>query len=64
MVGYYVHKVNKHLDKVDAHFGIRYSYTQSYNEFGDTWLLVLKKKPIIFLHWYHHMTVLLYSWHG
>ena len=26
--------------------------------------LVLAKKPVIFLHWYHHFTVLLYCWHA
>lgn len=33
-------------------------------ELGDTVFLVLKKKPVIFLHWYHHITVLLYCWHA
>lgn len=32
-------------------------------EFGDTFLLVVRKKPIIFLHWYHHITVLLFTMH-
>eukprot|EP01128_Nolandella_sp_AFSM9_P007260 TRINITY_DN3926_c0_g1_i1.p1 TRINITY_DN3926_c0_g1~~TRINITY_DN3926_c0_g1_i1.p1 ORF type:complete len:273 (+),score=40.39 TRINITY_DN3926_c0_g1_i1:32-850(+) len=31
-------------------------------ELGDTVLLVLRKRPVIFLHWYHHVTVLLYCW--
>lgn len=31
-------------------------------EFGDTLFLVLRKKPVIFLHWYHHVTVLLFSY--
>jgi hypothetical protein len=31
-------------------------------ELGDTLLLVLAKKPVSFLHWFHHFTVLLYTW--
>ena len=30
-------------------------------EFGDTALLVLRRKPVTFLHWYHHCTVLILS---
>ncbi|KAL3090374.1 hypothetical protein niasHS_006826 [Heterodera schachtii] len=33
-------------------------------EFGDTVLLVLRKRPLIFLHWFHHSVVLIYSWHS
>ncbi|CAL8123749.1 unnamed protein product [Orchesella dallaii] len=35
-------------------------------EFGDTAFIVLRKQPLIFLHWYHHMTVCIYCWfaHG
>ncbi|KAL8270576.1 hypothetical protein Esti_005475 [Eimeria stiedai] len=33
-------------------------------EFGDTFVLVLKKKPLTFLHVYHHLTVSLYCWHA
>lgn len=33
-------------------------------EFGDTFFIVLRKTPLNFLHWYHHVTVLLYSWYG
>ena len=32
-------------------------------EFLDTAFLVLRKKPVKFLHWYHHTTVLIYSWY-
>lgn len=31
-------------------------------EMGDTLFLILRKKPVIFLHWYHHTTVLAYTW--
>ena len=33
-------------------------------ELVDTLFIVLRKKPLIFLHWYHHITVLLYCWHS
>lgn len=33
-------------------------------ELFDTVFMVLKKKPVIFLHWYHHITVLLYCWNS
>lgn len=33
-------------------------------EFGDTAFIVLRKRPLIFLHYYHHVTVLMYTWHA
>jgi len=33
-------------------------------ELIDTVFIVIRKKPLIFLHWYHHVTVLAYCWHS
>lgn len=33
-------------------------------ELFDTFFIVVNKKRLIFLHWYHHMTVLAYCWHS
>mmetsp|Transcript_28627 Transcript_28627/g.62286 ORF Transcript_28627/g.62286 Transcript_28627/m.62286 type:complete len:373 (-) Transcript_28627:213-1331(-) len=35
-----------------------------YFELIDTLFLVLRKKPVNFLHWYHHFSVLVYCWHA
>jgi hypothetical protein len=38
---------------------------QSFNsELLDTFFIVIHKKSLIFLHWYHHVSVLLYCWHA
>ncbi|KAI0977652.1 hypothetical protein GJ496_006632 [Pomphorhynchus laevis] len=31
-------------------------------ELFDTAFIVLRKRPLIFLHWFHHSTVLIYTW--
>jgi len=33
-------------------------------ELLDTVFLVIRRRPVIFLHWFHHCTVLLYCWHA
>ncbi|ETV68496.1 hypothetical protein H257_15499 [Aphanomyces astaci] len=33
-------------------------------ELFDTFFVVIRKKPLRFLHWYHHITVLLFCWHA
>jgi elongation of very long chain fatty acids protein 6 len=33
-------------------------------ELMDTVFLVIRKRPVIFLHWWHHTTVMLFCWYG
>ena len=33
-------------------------------ELMDTVFLILLKRPVTFLHWYHHLSVLVYCWHA
>ena len=33
-------------------------------EFGDTFFVVLRKTPLNFIHWYHHITVFVYTSYG
>ena len=39
-------------------------YFFDHSELVDTFFIVIHKKKLIFLHWYHHITVLLYCWHS
>ena len=33
-------------------------------EFGDTFFIIVRKTPLNFLHWYHHVSVCIFSWHS
>jgi elongation of very long chain fatty acids protein 6 len=35
-----------------------------FSELLDTFFIVIHKKQLIFLHWYHHISVLLYCWNS
>ena len=64
----FTYTVCEHPEKwyLDGHAGL-YVFLFIYSkipELMDTVFLVLKKRPVIFLHWFHHCTVLLYCWHA
>ena len=37
--------------------------TSKVYELGDTAFIILRKQKLIFLHWYHHITVMIYTWY-
>jgi elongation of very long chain fatty acids protein 6 len=41
-----------------------FSPLTNHSELVDTFFIVIHKKPLIFLHYYHHISVLLYCWHS
>lgn len=43
---------------------IQFFILSKFPELIDTFFVTVNKKPLIFLHWYHHITVLLFCWHS
>ena len=41
-----------------------FSRTDYCRELIDTFFIIIHKKPLILLHWYHHISVLAYCWHS
>jgi hypothetical protein len=55
----------------ESHFGsgvagmwVQLFILSKFPELIDTFFIVIHKKPLILLHWYHHISVLLYCWHS
>lgn len=46
-----------------AFWGVLFCFSK-FPELFDTAFIVLRKTKLIFLHWYHHVTVLLFCWHS
>lgn len=49
------------MDKVSGFWTFMFALSKL-PELGDSIFIVLRKRPLIFLHYYHHTTVLLYTW--
>lgn len=67
---YYSWKENLCLDP-ESHYGsgstglwVQLFVLSKFPELIDTFFIVIHKKKLIFLHWYHHISVLLYCWHS
>jgi len=53
--------VNEEIDDL-LFFWMKMFYIMKYLELFDTVFLILKKRKVIFLHWYHHCNVVLVVW--
>ncbi|KAK6171200.1 hypothetical protein SNE40_019440 [Patella caerulea] len=55
--------VPTYFNGVTSFWAFMFTVSKVY-ELGDTIFIVLRKQQLIFLHWYHHITVLCYVWYS
>jgi elongation of very long chain fatty acids protein 6 len=59
-VGSYCHNGNYYTDPLTGYWGWMFVMSKA-PELGDTLFLILRKRPVIFMHWYHHALTFVYA---
>jgi len=59
-VGSYCHNATYYSDAITGYWGWMFVMSKA-PELGDTLFLILRKRPVIFMHWYHHALTFLYA---
>jgi len=60
--GFYLSVCTREHDNQASCFWLLLIVLSKAVELGDTVFIVLRKKPLIIIHWAHHVTALLYTW--
>uniref|UniRef100_A0AC34QKP7 Elongation of very long chain fatty acids protein n=1 Tax=Panagrolaimus sp. JU765 TaxID=591449 RepID=A0AC34QKP7_9BILA len=59
-VGSYCSNANYYTDPLTGYWGWMFVMSKA-PELGDTAFLILRKRPVIFMHWYHHAMTFVYA---